>query len=316
MIGIVGAGAFGTALAVTLARAGHEVRLWGRDAAAMTAARTVRAVPRLPDVPLSDGIMPTGDAADLSDCGTILLSVPMQSLATTLPALGLRPAHAVAACKGVDLTTLEGPTRVIARFWPDATPAILSGPSFAADIARGLPTALSLGCADASVGGRLQAALSTPTLRLYRTTDVAGVELGGALKNVVAIACGAAIGAGLGESARAALMTRGMAEIMRLATALGARRETLMGLSGLGDLALTCASPASRNFALGHALGRGETPPDATTEGTATAEAALRLGATHGVELPVTAATVGLVAGRLGVEDAVRALLERDLTTE
>ena len=315
-IGIVGAGAFGTALAVALAHTGRPVRLWGRDAGALDAARTTRALPRLPGVTLPGSVTPTPDAADLTDCLTLLLAVPMQSLAATLPDLPLRPANAVAACKGVDLTTLEGPTAIIARHWPGTVPAILSGPSFAADIARGLPTALSLGCADDATGAALQHALSTPALRLYRTTDVAGVELGGALKNVVAIACGAAIGAGLGESARAALMTRGMAEIVRLATALGARRETLMGLSGLGDLALTCASPASRNFALGLALGRGDAPPDATTEGRATAEAALRLGRDHGIDLPVTAATAALVAGRQGVEDAMRTLLDRDLTTE
>ncbi|CTQ33615.1 NAD(P)H-dependent glycerol-3-phosphate dehydrogenase [Jannaschia rubra] len=316
MIGVVGAGAFGTALAVTLARAGRQVRLWGRDAGTMAAARGTRTLPRLPGVILPAGIHPTADPADLRECDTLLLAIPMQRLGATLPTLGLTPRHAVAACKGVDLTTLQGPTAILRAALPGAVPAILSGPSFATDIARGLPTALSLGCIDEAAGAALQTLLSTPTLRLYRTTDVAGVELGGALKNVVAIACGAAIGAGLGDSARAALMTRGMAEMMRLATAMGARRETLMGLSGLGDLALTCASPQSRNFALGHAIGHGDAPPDATTEGTATATAALRLAETHGVDMPVTQATAALVAGRVTVKDAMKALLDRDLTEE
>ena len=316
MIGVAGAGAFGTALAVTLARAGREVRLWGRDAAVMVAADRTRHLPRLPGVILPEAVRPTGAADDLAACETLILAIPMQRLAEALGDLTSAPHHAVAACKGVDLARLRGPTAILHEAWPRTVPAILSGPSFAADIARGLPTALSLGCADPDAGRALQAKLSTPTLRLYCTTDVTGVELGGALKNVVAIACGAAIGAGLGESARAALMTRGMAEIMRLAEAMGARRETLMGLSGLGDLALTCASPASRNFALGLALGRGELAPEATTEGTATATAALGLARPHGIDLPVTRAVDDLVAGRTNVEDAMRTLLDRDLKDE
>ncbi|MGB3407411.1 MAG: NAD(P)H-dependent glycerol-3-phosphate dehydrogenase, partial [Jannaschia sp.] len=251
------------------------------------------------------------------DADILLLAVPMQALGAVLPDLAmLRPQHVVAACKGIDLATLRGPTDLIARAFPTAVGAILSGPSFAADIARGLPTALSLGCADETVGVHLQRHLSTPTLRLYRTTDTVGVEIGGALKNVIAIACGAVVGAGLGDSARAALMTRGMAEIMRLATAMGARRETLMGLSGLGDLALTCASPTSRNFALGMAIGRGDPRPDAITEGVATADAALRLATDRKIDLPVTQVVAGLVAGRLTVKDAMTDLLTRDLTTE
>ena len=316
MIGVVGAGAFGTALAVALARAGEAVTLWGRDAGAMAAARRDRRLPRLPGVSLPEGIALAADPRDLDACETLLVALPTQSLSAALPPLRLAPRHAVAACKGVDGASLRGPTALLAAAMPDATVAILSGPSFAADIARGLPTALSLACADAEAGAALQSLLSTPVLRLYRTTDVAGVELGGALKNVVAIACGAAVGAGLGESARAALMTRGMAEILRLAPALGARPATLMGLSGLGDLALTCASPASRNFALGHALGAGTAPAHATVEGVATAEAALRLADRHGVDLPVTRAAAALVAGRLTVEDAMRQLLDRDLTEE
>ncbi|WP_298429587.1 NAD(P)H-dependent glycerol-3-phosphate dehydrogenase [uncultured Jannaschia sp.] len=315
-VGIVGAGAFGTALAVALARADTPVHLWGRDRAILSGSARTRRMPRLPGVTLPAPIMPTADATDLAACETVLMAVPMQTLGAVLADLPLRPAHLVAACKGVDLATGRGATATLRDMRPDAVPAILSGPSFAADIAQGLPTALVLGCADDAVGAMLQARLATPVLRVYRSTDTIGVELGGALKNVVAIACGAAIGAGLGDSARAALMTRGMAEMMRLAAAMGARTETLMGLSGLGDLALTCASPQSRNFALGHAIGAGSVRPDATTEGVATARAALDLAACHDIDLPVTRATAGLVAGDLTVENAMHALLSRDLRSE
>ena len=316
MIGVLGAGAFGTALAITLAQTGRPVRLWGRDKDMMERIAAFRTSPRLPGVTLPDSIAPTGDAAMLADCEALILAVPMQQLAAALADLSLSPRHAVAACKGVDLTTLDGPTAIIERALPMAQAAILSGPSFATDIARGLPTALSLGCADDAVGVTLQDQLSTATLRIYRTTDVVGVELGGALKNVIAIACGAAIGAGLGDSARAALMTRGMAEMLRLATAMGARPETLMGLSGLGDLALTCASPQSRNFALGHAIGAGTDAPTALSEGAATAQAALALADDRGVDLPITRVTAALVKGDLTVKDAMRDLLDRDLTKE
>jgi glycerol-3-phosphate dehydrogenase (NAD(P)+) len=317
-IGIAGAGAFGTALACAWAgsesEAGRDVILWGRDPVTMATADRTRRLPRLPGIRLPDGIRLTADPADLAKAEPLILAVPMQTLAAALPGLP-RPRVAIAACKGIELTTLRGPTAILAEAWPGAAAGLLSGPSFAADIARGLPTALSLALRSDDAA-TIQALLATPRLRLYRTDDLTGVELGGALKNVTAIACGAAIGAGLGDSARAALMTRGMAETLRLAAALGARRETLMGLSGLGDLALTCASPASRNFALGHALGRGDPPPDATTEGVATARAALDLAGRHDIDLPVAAATAGLVSGTLTVEDAIDALLTRDLREE
>ncbi|CTQ49676.1 NAD(P)H-dependent glycerol-3-phosphate dehydrogenase [Jannaschia donghaensis] len=316
MIGILGAGAFGTALAVTYAKADVAVTLWGRDAAAIATARRMRRSDRLPGVPLPDAIDLTADTGAIAACDVVILAIPMQRLSTVLAQMDVRPRIAVAACKGVDLETLRGPTAIIADAWPGTTPALLSGPSFAADIARGLPTALALGCADETVGVDLQRTLSTPTLRLYRTDDVVGVELGGALKNVIAIACGAAIGAGLGDSARAALMTRGMAEMLRLAPALGARPQTLMGLSGLGDLALTSASPQSRNFALGQALGSGATPEVATTEGAATAQAALRLAKRHGIDMPITQAVAALVAGDASVKDAIQTLLDRGLTAE
>jgi glycerol-3-phosphate dehydrogenase (NAD(P)+) len=194
--------------------------------------------------------------------------------------------------------------------------AVLTGPGFAGEIARGLPTALTLACADRALGRRLQAALATPRLRLYLTDDVAGAELGGALKNVVAIACGMVEGAGYGHSARAALMTRGFAEMTRLAAALGGRAATLAGLSGLGDLALTCNSAQSRNFALGRALGAGEAAAEATVEGVATARAACQLGARRGVELPVAAAVADVLEGATTVAGAMEALMARPLKEE
>ncbi|CUH59670.1 NAD(P)H-dependent glycerol-3-phosphate dehydrogenase [Thalassobacter stenotrophicus] len=313
-IGVVGAGAFGTALAVSLAANG-PVWLWGR--AGMEAVATSRTTPRLPGITLPEAVHITGDINGLAGCDVLLLAMPMQALADTLPTLsGLRARYAVACCKGIDRTRLTGPAEIIASAWPHVTPAVLSGPSFAADIARGLPTALSLGCADEAAGSKLQDALSTPTLRLYRTTDVTGVELGGALKNVIAIACGCAMGAGLGESARAALMTRGFAEMQRFAAHVGAQPETLQGLSGFGDLALTCTSAQSRNYTYGLALGAGTTPAHATVEGRATAQALHTRAAAEGLDLPITAVTAAIVTGQITVKDAMSRLLSRRLKEE
>ena len=316
MIGVVGAGAFGTALAIALARDGRKVTLWARDTGDMTATRRS---PRLPDVALPDGIRITGDMADLAGSDTVLIAVPAQTLRDVLTDHGdvLGDRTLVACCKGIDLETLTGPVATIAHTMPHSTPAILTGPSFAADIARGLPTALTLACADDSAGQRVQAMLSTGTLRLYRTTDTIGAELGGALKNVIAIACGVTIGAGLGDSARAALMTRGFAEMQRLAEALGAVPQTLTGLSGLGDLALTCTSSLSRNYRFGLALGAGtEIDPAMTVEGAATSRAVARLGQARGIDLPVCAIVAALTDRQISVKDALQTLLSRPLKEE
>jgi glycerol-3-phosphate dehydrogenase (NAD(P)+) len=271
----------------------------------------------LPGVSLPEPLLATDDLTALSDCETLLLAVPMQALASTLPLLANLPVrHAVACCKGIDLTRLTGPSALLVEGLPGVTPAVLSGPSFAADIARGLPTALSLACADDTTGEALQNALSTPTLRLYRTTDVTGVELGGALKNVIAIACGCAMGAGLGESARAAVMTRGFAEMQRFAIAAGARSETLQGLSGFGDLALTCTSAQSRNYAFGLALGAGREPAHATVEGRATAQAVHARATAEGLDMPLTAGVAAIVTGQITVQDAMTRLLARRLKEE
>lgn len=318
MIGILGAGAFGTALAVALGKSGRPIRLWARDAEQVRSMQQTRRNARaLPGVDLPEAVSVHAEIAEIAQGDALLICVPMQALGAVLdahPETG-ESSPLVACSKGVDLTSLRGPVALIRDRRPGATAAILTGPSFASDIARGLPTALTLAATDR--GAELQELLSTPTLRLYRTDDIIGAELGGALKNVVAIAAGVVIGAGLGDSARAALMTRGYAEMLRLAAALGARPETLAGLSGLGDLVLTCTSPQSRNFRFGAALGRGDAfDPAVTVEGIATARAVLRLAGGLGIEMPVTAMVDALASGRIALNDAIARLMSRPLKQE
>ncbi len=312
-IGVAGAGAFGVALAVALARDGKAVRLWGREPGLAVRRESLR----LPGVRLTETVDVVHSVSALAESGPVLLAMPMQALRGFLADEGrvLLASDLVACCKGIDLETLVGPAEVMQAAGATGAVSVLTGPSFAADIARGLPTALTLACAGPQ-GKALQHALSTAALRLYRTEDVIGAELGGALKNVIAIAAGVVAGAGLGESARAALVTRGYAEMARLAEAMGARPETLAGLSGLGDLILTCTSPQSRNFAHGAALGAGKVPVAATVEGVATARAAVRLAAQKGIEVPVAAMVARLVQGEIGVGEAVTALMSRPLKQE
>ena len=308
---IIGAGAFGTALAITYAQAGHSVTLWAREgAAAMQDAR--ENTRRLPGARFPDTLRVTGDLSDLTaDCA--LLALPTQSLGPFLSETPLTARTLVSCAKGIDRATGLGPTALIAQH-STATPAQLTGPSFAVDIAAGLPTALTLACADDPTGAALQARLSTPHLRLYRTTDVTGAELGGALKNVVAIAAGAVIGAGLGDSARAALMARGLVEMTRIAVDAGAEEATLTGLSGLGDLILTCGSEKSRNFRFGAALARGESlPSDTTVEGLHTAR---QIAAREGLDTPIAAAVAALADGRATVAQITDMLLNRPLKPE
>ena len=325
MIRVMGGGAFGTALAISLARK-TPVALWLRNeeqALTLRKARVNEAY--LPGVMLPEtilietGLIETGDAS-IAPASATLLAVPMQKLRSfcTDHAAQLRDAGAlVACCKGVELGSGMRPTQVIRDCLPEAPVAILTGPSFAADIARGLPTALTLACADEALGRRLQEELTTPNIRLYRTSDVIGAELGGALKNVMAIACGAAIGAGLGDSARAALLTRGFAEMVRLAQAMGARPDTLAGLSGFGDLVLTCTSQSSRNYRFGLSLGRKTPFPGTTTvEGAATSEAVCALASRLGLDLPISQAVRGLVQGELQLREAMDMLLARPLKEE
>lgn len=318
-LGVMGAGAFGTALAVTLAHH-SDVVLWARDAQhARDMARHAENLARLPGIRFPDRLRIAQDADDLQVAATLLLAVPMQSLrgfATTHRTL-LEGKTLVACCKGAELGTGKGPVAVLRDVVPAATLALLTGPSFADDIARDLPTALTLAAPDDATAERLQTALRSDTVRLYRSTDITGAELGGALKNVVAIGCGAVMGAGLGESARASVMTRGFAEMQRLALAEGALRETLSGLSGFGDLALTCTSAQSRNYRRGLALGSGEPfDPTVTVEGAATATAVLLRAEAKSIDMPITAMVTRLLDGDLSVQDAVREVLARPLKAE
>jgi glycerol-3-phosphate dehydrogenase (NAD(P)+) len=312
-ISVIGAGAFGTALAISLAHTGTPVTLWARDPEHARELQESREnTRRLPGLTLPDAITVTSDMSQ-AIAATMLLSVPMQQLRGLLLSHPILDGHTlIACCKGVELSTQLGPVAVIDACAPNARAAILTGPSFAADIARGLPTALTLAVQDDAAGKILQQALTTPNLRIYRTTDTIGAELGGALKNVIAIACGATIGAELGESARAALMTRGYAEMQRMAEALGARPETLAGLSGFGDLALTCTSDLSRNYRFGLSLGRGEAfDPSVTVEGASTARAVLDRATALGIDMPITAAVTALLDGSLKIQQAVEHLLSR-----
>lgn len=308
MIGVVGGGAFGTALAIALGREGRAVTLWMRDVA--------RVGERLPGAVLPESVSVSGDLADVAGAEAVLLALPMQALAgfLTLHAAALPVVPLVACCKGIDLTTLRGPSAVIAAACPQSPVAILTGPSFATDIARGLPTALTLAGADAEA---LQHLLSTPNLRLYRSADVVGAELGGALKNVIAIAAGIVVGAGLGDSARAALMTRGYAEMQRLALTLGAQPETLAGLSGFGDLVLTCTSGQSRNLRFGMALGAGAAfDPAITVEGAATAKAVAQMARTRDIPMPITQMVARLIDRSIPLDQAVISLMSRPLKQE
>lgn len=314
-IHVLGAGAFGTALAIALSARG-PVTLWARDVSAL---QSTGESPRLPGVPLPENVTVSAEICQMGPDDIALLAVPLQQLSGFLRthATALGAASLLACAKGVEVETGRGPAAIIADQCPDATAAVLTGPSFAADIARGLPTALTLACADESRGEVLQHALSTPALRLYRSSDVTGAELGGALKNVVAIATGIVIGAQLGDSARAALLTRGFAEMQRLALALGAQPDTLSGLSGLGDLVLTCTSTQSRNFRYGLALGQGRRfDPDVTVEGVATARAVARLAVARDIDMPLCTMIAAVIEGAMSVDDATRALMARPLKEE
>lgn len=318
MIGVMGAGAFGTALAITLAAQGTPVTLWARSPAQVRdMAATRRNQAYLPQATFPEALSVTERIEDLSQADILLLAVPLQHLRDALYGLPERTVPMVACCKGIELASGLGPVGVIHEVFPNATAAILTGPSFAADIAIGRPTALTLACADDDVGMALQSALTTPTLRLYRTTDTIGAELGGALKNVIAIACGAVMGSGLGDSARAATMTRGFAEMQRIGASFGARPTTLSGLSGLGDLALTCTSDLSRNYRLGLSLGRGDPfDPAITVEGAATARAMLTIARNRNLDVPITETVTQLLDGTTTISDAITELMTRPLKEE
>ena len=312
---VLGAGAFGSALAIALARDGKEVMLWGRNSHHMRLMQASRQNQKhLGDTQFPASLSAIHDLREACQKEVIFLAVPMQQLSALLSKIetNLDAKVLIACCKGIDLSTAQGPTGIIKQLAPKAEAAILTGPSFASDIAKGLPTALTLACRSTEVGKTIQHDIATDALRIYRSEDVSGAELGGALKNVVAIACGIAIGAGLGDSARAALMTRGYSEMCRMALALSAKPETLAGLSGLGDLSLTCMSEGSRNYRFGRALGSGHQQDETqTVEGKSTAQAAVKLAQKLGLDMPITKAVDDLVSGRIDVAQATRMLMSR-----
>jgi len=319
-VAVIGAGAWGTALAGVAARAGRDVVLYARDAAHAAAIAASRENARLPGVRLDQGIGVTSDIAAAARADIILIATPAQHLreATVALAPHLAGATPIVACaKGIERGSHLFMTEVIAQATPQAAAAILSGPSFAEDVARGLPTAVTLAAKDNELARALVQALGSSTFRPYHTSDVRGVEIGGSAKNVLAIAAGIVVGRRLGASALAALTTRGFSELTRLGRACGARGETLAGLSGLGDLILTCSSPQSRNLALGIALGRGEQPPrDRLAEGEFTAPVLIELAASQQVEMPVSNAVAAILRGAVTIDDAIESLLTRPFKAE
>jgi glycerol-3-phosphate dehydrogenase (NAD(P)+) len=319
-VAVIGAGAWGTALASIAARAGRDVMLYARNTEAAARMTATRENPRLSGVNLDARIIVTSDIATAARADIILLATPAQNLRKAATALAphLAAATPVIACaKGIERGSQESMTEVIAEAAPDAVPAILSGPSFASDVARGLPTAVTLATKDESLASALVQALGSATFRPYHTADVRGVEIGGAAKNVLAIAAGIVVGKQLGASALAALTTRGFSELVRLGRACGARIETMSGLSGLGDLILTCSSPQSRNFALGIALGRGEPPAkDKLAEGEFTAPVLIELAASKNVDMPVSKAVAAILSGASTIDEAIENLLTRPFKAE
>ena len=319
-VSVIGAGAWGTALAGVAARAGRDVVLYAHSAATAAKIAATRSNPKLPGVKLEASVKVTDDIAVAAAADIVLIATPAQNLREAVAALAphLAATKPVIACaKGIERGTHKFMTEVIAETAINAIPAILSGPSFAEDVARGLPTAVTLAAKDETLASALVQALGSSTFRPYHTTDVRGVEIGGAAKNVLAIAAGIVVGRKLGASAQGALTTRGFSELTRLGRACGARSETMAGLSGLGDLILTCSSPQSRNFALGIALGRGEPPPrDKLAEGEFTAPVLIELAASQHVDMPVSNAVAAILSGAVTIDAAIESLLTRPFKAE
>jgi glycerol-3-phosphate dehydrogenase (NAD(P)+) len=325
-IGVIGGGAWGTALAQTARAGGNDVLIWAREAEVVA---DINGQHRnnlfLPGVELDPGLVATAELAEMADCEALLMVSPAQHVRSTALALSgrIKPGTTVVICaKGLEQSTGKLLGTVLAEALPEAQAAVLSGPSFAADVARGLPTAVTLAVEDAERGRLLAERLAGRHFRIYWSSDLVGTQLGGAVKNVLAIAAGIVDGRGLGASAHAALVTRGFAELRRFAEALGARTDTLMGLSGLGDLLLTCGSAQSRNMSLGRALGQGKSLAEAlggkrsVAEGVYTAAAVVRRARELGVEMPISEAVHGIVDGHITVDAAIEALLSRPLKAE
>jgi glycerol-3-phosphate dehydrogenase (NAD(P)+) len=322
-IAVLGGGAWGTALALTCARAGRDVTLWEFDAKNAERLSAKRESQFLPGVRLDERIKVTRDLGEAAHGEAILLVVPAQAMRSVVSALAKSQSGAiplVACAKGIEHGTQKFMTEVIAECAPKAVPAILSGPSFAADVARGLPTAVTIAAADPAVAVALAHAINAGAFRPYHSTDVRGVELGGATKNVLAIAAGIVTGRGLGASASAALTTRGFAELVRFGKAHGAKTETMMGLSGLGDLILTCSTPQSRNFSCGVALGKGEKADTAAhrtlAEGVFTAPVLTDMARAKNVDMPISGAVAAVLAGKMNIDEAIESLLTRPLKSE
>ena len=325
-VGIIGGGAWGTGLAQTLRRTGRDVLMWVREPEVAQEINAKHANSGfLPGVPLDPAVRATNTLAEAASCDVLLMVAPAQHVRAVSQGLKteLRSGQPIVLCaKGIEQRSGQFMGDVLAEVLPEATRAVLSGPSFAADVARGLPAALTLACADEQLGRLLAEWLSNRQFRLYWTSDLVGVELGGSLKNVLAIAAGIVDGQGLGASAHAALVTRGFAELRRFGETLGARPETLIGLSGLGDLILTCGSVQSRNMSLGRALGQGQSLDDvlggrtAVTEGVYTATAVQRIAAEKGIDMPICSAVCDILDGRASVSDAIAHLMQRPLKAE
>ncbi|TGY88984.1 NAD(P)-dependent glycerol-3-phosphate dehydrogenase [Marinicauda algicola] len=325
-IAVIGGGAWGTALAQVVAKSGLQVTLWAREREVCEDINTIRENRTyLPGVALNGAIHATNDLGELAGADMALVVTPAQHTRATMEVFARHQrdgAPLVLCSKGIEQGSLKLMSEVLAETSPGSPIAVLSGPSFAADVARGLPTAVTLACEDPDLGEKLMAALGSASFRPYYAPDVVGAEIGGSVKNVLAIAAGIVEGKGLGKSAHAALIARGFAEMTRLAVALGAKAETLSGLCGLGDLVLTCSSPQSRNMSCGLALGRGERLQDilgarnSVTEGVASAPAVVALARRHGVEMPICEAVNRVVSGKSGVDEAIKDLLSRPFTSE
>lgn len=321
-VGILGGGAWGTALAQVAAQNG-AVRLWAREPEVVASINDARENALfLPGIRLSERIAATNDTAALAGCDMLLVVVPAQHVRGVLATLPDTRLPLVLCAKGIEAHSRMLVGEIAAEVCPLAPLAVLSGPTFAAEVASGLPTAITFACADLALGERLIARLAAPGFRPYLTDDVVGAEVGGAVKNVLAIACGVVAGKRLGENARAALITRGFAEMLRFGLAKGGRAETLHGLSGLGDLVLTCSSTQSRNFALGHGLGKGLAAADllasrlTVAEGAHTAPVLLAAADALGVDMPIVRAVSTLLADGAGVDTVIADLLARPLRNE
>ncbi len=317
-LAVIGGGAWGTALAQVAASGGRDTLLWAREPEVVEAVNLAHVNPVfLPGQELDPAIRATGDLAELRDCDAWLVVTPAQHMRSVLEAAPQSAKPLVLCSKGIEEASGRLLHDVAAGACPGAVVAALSGPSFANEVAAGLPTAVTLAAADASLAESLRDRLARPSFRIYLSDDVVGAEIGGAVKNVLAIACGVVAGKGLGENARAALIARGFAEMTRFGLDLGARRETLAGLSGLGDLVLTCSSTSSRNFSLGKGIGEGRSPAElladrrTVAEGAFTAPVLARLAAERGIDMPIVAAVDGLLAGRFSVDELLEELLSR-----